>query len=90
MSSRYEFVTPGQGFSVWDRASILEETGEDDDVIQPDDYAVVLGDAGSCAVVLVGSPAELRTLLLRMHNALPPGPEYTPTGTDALRRRPGY
>jgi hypothetical protein len=90
MSSRYEFVTPGQGFSVWDRASILEETGEDDDVIQPDDYAVVLGDAGSCAVVLVGSPAELRTLLLRMHNALPPAPEYTPTGTDALRPRPGY
>jgi hypothetical protein len=88
MSTRYEFVTPGQGFSVWDRATIIEETGEDDDVIQPDDVALVLGDAGSCAVVLVGSPAELRSFLLQAHNQLPPAPEFVPAPTDTMRPRP--
>jgi hypothetical protein len=90
VSDRIEWADAAVGFEIMppDEVEAVSPDGND-----AEDWGIGLGDS----VVLYGQPAELRALLLRAHNALPPAPENvgaprTPRDAHGVRRelrRPG-
>jgi hypothetical protein len=90
-----EWAHAAAGFRVLEPdevTELAERSGGDNDA---GDWGVMLGSDEAC--MLYGSPGELRALLLRAHNALPPAPENvgappTPRDAHGVRRelrRPG-